>query len=398
MREIMKLAEAIKLIDEKELVGILKKLIMVPGHVNCALQEKEISDLTMKILKNENIYAEFQEVEPGRSNVIGKIIGHKKGRTLTLNGHLDTVPPNDSMDDYSAKVSNGKLYGLGASDMKGAVAAMLYALIIIKRMDIKLDGDLFFTGVIGEESGGTGTRHLINKGFKTDYVIVGEPTGLKIVNSHKGCFLLDVIIEGKAAHASMPEKGANAIAAMGDFISKINKEYIPELNSRIQKGVGSPTISFGIIHGGKKVNIVADKCILQIDRRWIVSEKKEMIIPEVEKFLLDICSVNKDLKFKVIPKLPQDGYFGPFFIPENHELIKICKDAVAFTGREALIDSFSGWTDGATVLHSGIPTAILGPGSMEQAHTADEWVSISEVFDAVKIYLALILKICINNN
>jgi succinyl-diaminopimelate desuccinylase len=394
----MKLAEAINFIDETELVGILKELVEVPGHVNCPSQEREISNLALEILKNENIVAEFQEVEPGRSNVIGKITGYRKGKSLALNGHLDTVPPNDRMADYKVTVNNGKLYGLGASDMKGAVAAMLYALIIVKRMDTKLDGDLYFTGVIGEESGGTGTRYLVNKGFRPDYTIVGEPTGLKIVNSHKGCFLLDVIIEGKAAHASMPGRGANAIAAMGDFISKINKEYIPELNSRVQEGVGSPTISFGIIHGGKKVNIVADKCILQIDRRWIVSEKKEMIIPEVEKFLTAICNSNKDLKFKVIPKLPQDGYFGPFFIPENHELIKICRDAAAITGREALIDSFSGWTDGATFSHAGIPTVILGPGDMEQAHTADEWVSISEVVDAVKIYLALISRICINDN
>ena len=393
----MKIEEAIGLIDEKELIEILKGLIRVPGHVNCTSQEKDISNLTLEILKNENIIAQFQEVEPDRSNVIGKINGHNRGKSLALNGHLDTVPPNDSMKDYEATVNDGRIYGLGTSDMKGGVAAMLYSLIIIKRMGIELDGDLYLTGVIGEESGGTGTRYLINNGFKPDYAVVGEPTELKIINSHKGCFLLDVIIEGKAAHASIPEKGANAIAAMGDFISKINKEYVPELKSRVQEGVGSPTINFGIIHGGKKVNVVADICTLQIDRRLIVSEKNEQIVPEIEKYLISVCKDNKDLKYKMISKLPADGYFGPFFIPEQHELIKMCKDAIAFTGKNPEIGSLSGWTDGATILHAGIPTVILGPGSMEQAHTADEWISVREIVDAVKVYLSLIFKVCINN-
>ena len=330
--------------------------------------------------------------------MIAKISGYRKGKSLALNGHLDTVPPNDNMKNYEAVVNDGKVYGLGASDMKGAVAAMLYSLIIIKRMGIELDGDLYFTGVIGEESGGTGTRFLINSGFKSDYFIVGEPTELKIVNSHKGCFLLDVIIEGKAAHASMPEKGANAIAAMGNFIYKINKEYMPELNKRIQKGLGSPTINFGMIQGGKKVNIVADKCVLQIDRRWIASEKNEQLTKEIEKFLIDVCIENKDLKFYTVQKLPPDGYFGPFYFPENNEFVSICKDAVSMTGRKPLMSSMTGWTDGATILHAGIPTLILGPGSAEQAHTADEFITIREVIDAVKIYLSLIFKICINKN
>jgi len=394
----MKLDEAISLIDEVELVEILEGLVRVPGHVNYDGQEKEISNYTADILKKEKINTEMQEVEPERFNVIGKINGKNNGKSLGLNGHLDTVPPNDSMKSYEPRRDGGKVYGLGTCDMKGGIAAMLYSLIIIKRANIKLDGDLYFTGVIGEESGGTGTRFLINSGFRPDYFIVAEPTELKIVNSHKGVFLIDVIIEGKAAHASMPEKGANAIAAMGNFIYKINKEYIPELNKRIQQGLGCTTISFGIIQGGKKVNIVADKCVLQIDMRGIASEKNEQLTKEIEKFLIDVCRENKHLKFHTFQKLPPDGYFGPFYLPENNEFVSICKDAISMTGRKPLISSMNGWTDGATILHAGIPGLILGPGSTDQAHTADEWVSIKEVIEAVKIYLSLIFKICINKN
>ena len=393
---IMKLDKVINLINEKELLDILKDLIRVPGHVNYEGQEKEISLHTAGVLEKEKIYTELQEVEPGRKNVIGRIYGKNKGKSLALNGHLDTVPPNGSMKSYEPNMCGSRIYGLGSSDMKGAVAAMLYSLILIRRTEIELDGDLYFTGVIGEESGGTGTRFLINSGFKPDFVVVGEPTSLNIANSHKGCFLVDVTIEGKASHASMPQKGANAIAAMGNFICKINNEYIPELNKRIQEGAGSPTISFGIISGGEKVNIVADHCLLNIDRRWITSESNEQIIPELEKYLKDVCSENKDLKYSIVAALPPEGYFGPFFIPESHELVKLCKEAVIASGRKPGVSSISGWTDGATILHAGIPTVILGPGNMEQAHTADEWINISEIIDAVKVYLSLIFQICVN--
>ena len=391
----MKLDKVTDLINKDELLDILKSLIRVPGHVDYKGQEKDISIQTFGILEKEKIDTKFQEVEPGRKNVIGKIPGKNKGKSLALNGHLDTVPPNSSMKSYEPSISDGKLYGLGSSDMKGAVAAMIYSLILIKRAGVELDGDLYFTGVIGEESGGTGTRFLMNNGFKPDYAIVGEPTSLGIANSHKGCFLVDVTIEGKAAHASIPEKGSNAIAAMGNFICRINNEYIPKLNKRIQEGAGSPTISFGIINGGKKVNIVADNCVLNIDRRWIASESKEQVIPELEKYLKDVCSESSDLKYSIAAALPQEGYFGPFFISESHELVKMSKEAVIFSGRKPEVTSMNGWTDGATILHAGIPTVILGPGNMEQAHTADEWINISELIDAVKVYLSLIFQICI---
>jgi acetylornithine deacetylase/succinyl-diaminopimelate desuccinylase len=308
---------------------------------------------------------------------------------------LDTVPPNDKLINYEPLIRDGKVYGLGAVDMKGAVAAMIYTLILLKREQVMLDGNLFFTGVIGEESGGTGTRFLMNNGFKSDYFIVGEPTEMNIVNSHKGCFLMEVTITGKAAHASMPEKGANAIGAMAFFITKLNNKYIPVLNTRFQEGIGNPTINYGIIRGGKKVNIVADKCILAIDRRWIDSEKNIDLILEIEPYLKEVCNTNPHLKYEVKATLPEDGYFGPLFLPKNHDFIDITRNAVEDAGLIAQITGMQGWTDGATILHKGFPTLIIGPGSMEKAHSEDEFVSIIEVINAVKVYLSLAMNICV---
>lgn len=388
------LKKLIEKIDEDEVISILKKLISVPGHINYPNQEKEISECTLNIIKEEGISAYLQEVEPERNNVIAKIPGKNSGKSLTFNGHLDTVPPNDKMKNYEPVIREGKVFGLGAVDMKGAVAAMIYSMFLLKREDIHLDGDLFFIGAIGEESGGTGTRFLMNKGFKSDYFIVGEPTDMNIVNSHKGCFIMDITITGKAAHGSLPEKGANAIGAMAFFITKLNNKYIPVLNTRYQEGVGNPTINYGIIQGGKKVNIVADKCTLTIDRRWIDSEKNIDLISEIEPYLKEVCNTNPELRYEVNATLPSDGYFGPLFLPENHEFIDIVKDAMEDAGLNTQVAGIQGWTDGATILNKGFPALVIGPGSMSKAHSEDEFVSIKGVIDAVKAYLSIALKVC----
>jgi acetylornithine deacetylase/succinyl-diaminopimelate desuccinylase len=390
------LEKLIKKIDENEVIDILKKLISVLGHINYPGQEKKISDCTLKIIKKEGIETYFQEVENGRNNVIAKIPGKKNGKSLALNGHLDTVPPNDNMKSYEPLIKDKKVFGLGAVDMKGGVTAMMYSMFLLNRENVHLDGDLFFTGVIGEESGGTGTRFLMDKGFKSDYFLVGEPTDLNIVNSHKGCFQMDITITGKAAHGSIPEKGANAISAMASFITKLNNEYIPILNSRYQEGVGKPTINYGIIKGGKKVNIVADKCTLTIDRRWIDSEKNTDFIYEIEPYLTEVCNTNPEFKYEATSTLPEGGYFGPLFLPKNHKFIDIVKSAIKGIGLNTKVVGMQGWTDGATILNKGFPTLVIGPGSMSKAHSKDEFICIKDIIEAIKIYLSIAIKICKN--
>jgi len=206
---------------------------------------------------------------------------------------------------------------------------------------------------------------------------------------------MDVTIEGRAAHASMPEKGLNAISAMADFINLLNRDYIPILNTRYQEKVGSPTVNYGIIQGGRKINVVADKCLLKIDRRWIASEKDIDLISEVEPYLKEACKSSKDYKYKIVSTLPKDGYYGPFYIPENHSFINTCMDAFRKVGLESEVTGMQGWTDGATILNKGYPTLIIGPGSMDVAHTAGEFIQISELINAVKFYLSLIFEICV---
>ncbi len=389
------LGKLIEKIDQKEVVGILKDLISVPGHVDCPGQEEEISKAVFALFEDMGMEVSTQKVEPHRHNVIARMAGSGKKKSLALNGHLDTVPPSDNMKHSKPYITDGKVYGLGAVDMKGGIAAMAYAMMLVKQAGIALDGDLFFTGVVGEESGGVGTHHLMaESGFCADYFVVGEPTGLKIVNSHKGVFNMEVVIEGKAVHASIPQKGLNAIDAMADFIYLLNHAYKPVLQKRSQEEVGSPSINCGIVRGGQKINVVADRCLLNLDRRWIEAERDVDMIAEIKPYLAQACAKDSGYRYHITPLLPQGRYFGPFFMPQDHAFVKICRNAFQKIGLQGEVSGMQGWTDGATILHRGFPALIIGPGAMEYAHTAEEHILISEVVDAVKFYISLILEIC----
>jgi len=391
----VKLDTIINMIDEAELLNEVKNLISIPSDIYSPGQEKRINRFVLRRLKEHGINANLQEVEPGRCNVIAKIKGNGNGKSLALNGHLDTVPPVEkTLSTYNPVVKNGRLYGRGSVDMKGAVGSVMYVLFLLKKSKVHLKGDLYFTGVVGEENGGIGTIFLVKSGFKTDFAVVGEPTNLDFVTSHKGVQRLNVTIKGKTAHASTPEKGVSAITAMAEFIQVVEKELKPRLCKRIQENVGHSTINFGKIQGGRAPNMVADLCNLQIDRRWTEVENLAQVLSEIKDVLYRVCSKNPGLKSKVVPILPANEYFGPFIISESHELLKYAVEASNKVRIFPKITGMNGWTDAATLMHAGVPTVIFGPGSMEQAHTDNEWIDIKQLKKAVKCYLAFTERIC----
>ena len=391
----MKIDSVFEHVDEEKLVNIIADLIRIPSHSDIPGQEGKIVEFVNDLLLEWGLDATLQKVADERFNIIVKMKGHKGGQSLALNGHLDTVPPGEGMKQpYRPVVENGCLYGRGSCDMKGAVGAMLYTLYLLKKCEVLLGGDLYFTAVVGEETGGTGTRSLIQSGFRPDYAVVGEPTGLDLVISHKGVLQLEIKIRGKAAHASMPEHGVSAISAVSNFIQRLEKDLVPQLHQRIQEHVGAATLSFGVIQGGVKVNTVADCCSLQIDRRWVESETQAQIISEIEAILHEVCDKDPALKAEVISLMPADGYFGPFAISEDHRLIRFAKQAMSIVEKSPRISGMQCWSDAATFMKAGIPTVLLGPGSLAQAHTNDEFVKLNQLVDATKCYLALTRVIC----
>jgi len=395
----MELNSIIKKIKKQEILDEVKNLISIPSHSKISDQETRIGEFIYKRFKENGFIVDLQEVESNRNNVIVKIIGErndsKNSRSLALIGHMDTVPPGIEMPDpYKPKITNGKLLGRGATDMKAAVGAMIQTLLIIKKSGVKLKGDLYFIGVVGEETGGIGTNYLVKNGFKSNFAVVGEPTNLNICTSHKGDYELCITIRGKSAHGSMPEKGVNAIVAMAEFIVKVKELLIPEIKKRIQENTGFPTINFGLIQGGNKVNVVADICKLEIDRRWIISESIPQINCEFRNILDQICKKNPLLSYEITSMHPIDSCFGPFSIPRNHELVVRTKRVLSNMGYDTSTISINAWTDAATLMNAGIPTIILGPGDIEQAHTNEEWVEVQQIIKTVIFYLILIKEFC----
>jgi acetylornithine deacetylase/succinyl-diaminopimelate desuccinylase len=382
-------------VDTDELTDLIRELIGIPSHLEVPGQEKEMSLYLEKMLREQGMRVSTQTVQNDRENVIVHMPGVGKGRSLLLNGHLDTVPPGTSMKNpYNPDIREGLLFGRGACDMKGAVGAMIYSMMLLKRNGIKLFGDLFFTGVVGEETGGTGTRHLVKNGFSADFAVVGEPTDMKLVISHKGVANFEVTVWGKACHASIPEQGASAIVAISEFIRDIHQHLVPQLKSRMQKLVGTATINVGLVHGGTKINMVPDRCVIHVDRRWVSDEDEKQVIAELESILKEVCAADSRLRGEVKPLLPADGYFGPLEVPENHEIITLAEQALKQSGIVPQKAGMQGWTDAATLMNAGIPTILIGPGSIEQAHTDEESVKVSQLVDAVKVYLSFVYTVC----
>jgi len=394
-RTTVKLEKLLECVEESDLIKTVGDLIRIPSHMKVEGEERQLSGFVREMLEKLGLDVEVQEVAYGRCNVIAKIEGNGRGRSLAFNGHLDTVPPGEGMKDpYSPVVENGRLHGRGACDMKGAVGTMIYALSLIKRSRLPLNGDLYLTAVVGEETGGDGTRHLVEQGFRTDAALVGEPTDLTLVTSHKGICNIVVSVSGRPCHGSMPDHGSNAIVAVSDFIQKVKEDLIPELSKRTQEYVGCATLNFGVINGGTQVNIVADRCTLEVDRRWVIGESMQTAAREIESLLNEVCGRDPGLQGEVRVLLPEGAYYGPLSMPEDHEIVRLVRDALARVGKKTEVAGMQGWTDAATLYHSGIPTVLLGPGSIAQAHTNDEWVEVSQLIDAARCYIAIAAAVC----
>jgi len=385
--------------DRDELLELLKDLIKIPSHKQVEWQEDRLARFIFNYLQGEGIEnVKMEYIMENRPNVMAILPGQGGGKNLAFNGHLDTVPPyNMAIPPYQPQIKNGRLYGLGAVDMKGSLAAMLLAMTLVKRSGLASQGDLHFTGVIDQEQCSLGTVELVRRGFKVDYAVVGEPTNLKICVAHKGMEWMKVIIRGKSAHGSTPDKGKNPIY----MAARVARE-IENLNEKLQKKhhplVGSPSINVGVISGGDDPNIVPQVCFLEMDRRWTPEESLESLYQDVELILNRLKLAYPGYQYEL---LPMDDRTCPLrnipldVNPEIPLVRSLRKNLEEFTGTDPGSTSFRGWSDAALLVRDlGIPSVVFGPGRLEKAHAADEGIEIENLITALRVYLGLIIDIC----
>jgi acetylornithine deacetylase ArgE len=328
--------------------------------------------------------SERQAVAPGRDNIIARCDFSGAKRTLLLEAHQDTVPTDRMIiDPFGAIVEDGRLYGRGACDVKGGMAAMLMAFARIARDKPKGAPNVIMACTVDEEYGTLGVRELVRRGLHTDMAIVAEPTRLQIVNAHKGAVRWYLTAQGRSCHSSAPEQGVNAIYRMAGLLVAV-EQYAEWLRtSPADARLGPPTLSVGRIDGGLSVNTVPDSCRIEIDRRLLPGEDPR---DALEQFVAYLKKGTSGVPFEcsqpwsAMPALSAEG---------SAELVARLGQAIDEVLGSHAVTAVPYGTDASTIASAGVPTVVFGPGDVARAHTADEWVSINEVEQASEILYRL---------
>lgn len=394
----MELSERVlREIQREEVVRLAQDLVRIPSYLGIPGVETGLAEYIAAYLQRQGVKSELEEIFDGRCNVYGSLPGTGRGQRLLFCGHLDTVPPhNMEIEPFAAYLDDGKIYGRGAVDMKGGLAAMLAAMAALKRAGAVLAGEVHFAGVVGEESPNTseGARALAAKSKVADMAIIGEATSLHIAAAHKGMEWLKIEVKGKAAHGSVPEKGVNAIIKAARIIQAIEQELVPRLKDRVHPLLGSPTLNIGRIQGGILNNIVPDSCWFSLDRRWIPGETLEDVLGELQAVIDKLKAKDPELEAVLVEQQETVGR-GPMEIPLDHPLIKALATVIdqQFAARP-VTKGVVYWTDAAHLARADIPTVVFGPGDIAQAHAAVEYIDADQIYQAARIYALTALKVC----
>jgi len=367
-------------------VSLLADLVAIPsvnpmGRPGTGTGEADIARFVADVLRRAGIDTELDEVSPGRPNVIGSLDARAEG-TLLLEAHLDTVHAEQmEIAPFAPEIRDGKLYGRGSCDTKGSLAAILSVLTALAISGERPRLNIVFAAVVDEEYQFTGAQHAVRKGLRADFGIAGEPTRLHIVRAHKGVTRWRITTRGQAAHSAYPERGKNAIYAMGEVLQHL-ETHANALRARTpHPGLGTPTLSVGLIEGGQAVNIVPDRCRIEIDRRTLPGESTSAVLGAVREALSGISSWTMEE-----PHLAVEG----MDVPEDAEIIRRLSEAIRASGRMLCVEAAQYATDAGVYNGAGIPTVVFGPGDIAQAHTASEFIDLDEYATAIGIFRQLV--------
>jgi len=299
---------------------------------------------------------EVELVGEERPSVVARQRGSGGGRSLLLNAHLDTVGVAGMAAPYDPRVENGRLYGRGAYDMKGALAAILLATVAVEG----LRGDVIVTAVADEELASIGTEAVLER-VHADAAIVPEPTDLQLAVAHRGFVGFELETHGVAAHGSRPDLGVDAIVKMGHVLVALE-----QLDKRLQSGRRHPLVGAGSVHaslieGGQELSSFPASCLLTAERRTIPGETAT----DVERELRELAG---EATVRLIASR------DPYEAPLEHPFVEL---VARVTGARELVGA-PFWTDAALIAGAGIPTVLYGPAG-EGAHAEIEWVDLASL-------------------
>ncbi len=385
-----------------DVVRLLQDLVRIPSHES----EGEVVRYLSKRFEALGIACTTRQVgDGGRDNFIATWGGGKSGRqehdspSLIFNSHIDTVSPGDAEEwdqgPFSGdlvegtKGSGDRIYGRGAADAKGPLAAMIAAFESIVRAEPPLQGRLILTAVAFEETQGLGTQAEVFGGTKADAAIVGEPTGLELHIAHKGVARIDVTTMGKPAHASEPWEGTNAISKMGKVLLALD-ELSETVSSKRDPLLGKATLAVTRIDGGIGLNVVPPQCKISLDRRLLPSENPEQAQKEIDSVLRRLEADDPSLKAETSLFSAAEAAATP----EEASIVKAAlRSRTEVLGTPSKAGGFAACCDMWHLKNQGgIPTVIIGPGKLKMAHKRDEYIEVSELEQAVEIYRNIALR------
>ena len=367
--------------------------------------EQAMAEYVSAWLTDHGVANYMHTVVPNRSNVIAKVPGTGGGKTLLLNGHMDTVGVSGYKNPHLPRIENGRMYGRGAYDMKCGVAACMLAMVEIAAL--RLRGDVIFTAVVDEEFAGAGTMDVAKR-IHADAAIVTEPTELNLVIAHKGFVWADIEVHGRAAHGSRPQLGIDANAKLGHVLVAIEKLDHQMRVNPTHPLLGSGTIHSSKVHGGTELSSIAGSALVQIERRTIPGETVAFVTQELQA-LLDECAQH-DPEFSAT--LRTTLALEPLETNVDEPIVQlILKHGAGVLGAKPEVTGVSFWTDAASLAHA--PLIVGGPGwtdaaSLDQvgitsvlfgprgagAHSTDEWVELESVRQCIEIYVAVAREYC----
>jgi acetylornithine deacetylase len=385
-----------------EVNELLRQLVAIPSVNPMAgtvtgpeVGEARLTAFLVGLLQGLGLEVQRQPVSPGRENLLARYGGANplcdSGRLVLLGVHQDTVPVTGmSIPPFGAEVREGRLYGRGACDVKGGMAAMIAAVARLAAERPASRATVVLACTVNEECGFDGANALPrlwaeSSSFlsrRPDAAVMAEPTELNIVVAHKGLTRWRCHARGRAAHSAYPERGDNAIEKMADVVAALRRYQREVLRAAPSHPLcGGPTLNVGTIQGGVSVNTVPDRCTIEIDRRLSPDEDPHTARQQIIDYLQAELRLGDGLE-----------HDAPFMqgMPLSDEANQTLADQLAGVVRGARVEcrkiGVPYATDAASLAHAGVPTVVFGPGSIEQAHTADEWIALDQVHLAAELY------------
>lgn len=369
------------------IVGMLAGLVRAPSP-NPPGDTRQVAELITGRLREAAVDFQVLADEPRKPNVIARI---GRGRPeLLFTSHMDTAPPGDRRawrhDPHGAEIVGTRMFGRGAADAKASLVAMLAAVEAMVDV-VPMRGTLVFTAVSDEEVGGVkGTEFLVDRGLlHPDQVVVGEITRNRLAVAEKGLLWVRITTHGRAAHASTPWEGSNAISYMLRVLLAIEARVGTRLRGLEHPLVPPPSLSLGTIRGGVATNIVPDWCEATIDRRTLPNENIQAALAEIERVVTDLRAEEPALQADV--EMIQSG--APIETPADAPIVRVAQNVARALELPTDPVGYQQSSDGRFFAERGTPTIIFGPGDPEVAHTPNESIDLDEVMTAAKFYTLL---------